>query len=74
LGNSDYRAPDARRVDRKGETMPRIKTRSGQGLVEYIILITLMGIALIATVRNVSRDTNQKFRQASAEIQNLGSK
>jgi Flp pilus assembly pilin Flp len=51
--------------------MPHLKRRNGQGLVEYIILITLMGIALIAVVRTLGKDTKARFEKASAEIQHL---
>lgn len=51
--------------------MSNLRTRRGQGLVEYIILITLMGIALIVTLRRLSTDTRSKFNDAAQEIRGL---
>jgi Flp pilus assembly pilin Flp len=45
--------------------------KRGQGLVEYIILVTLMGIALIATVKYLGTRTENKFRQAAQRIDGL---
>jgi hypothetical protein len=51
--------------------MPNLRGRHGQGLVEYIILITLMGIALIVTIRSLSTNTTRKFSDAAQEIRKL---
>ena len=52
--------------------MPSLKKNSkGQGFVEYIILITLMGVALVATIRVLSLRTDTKFNNAATTIQNL---
>ena len=51
--------------------MPNLKNKRGQGLVEYIILITLMGIALIATIKSMGTDTSNKFSDAAKQIRTL---
>ena len=51
--------------------MSNLKNKRGQGLVEYIILITLMGIALIAVVRSLKTKTHGKFNDAVTEISAL---
>ncbi len=51
--------------------MPHLKTRKGQGLVEYIILITLMGIVLIAVVKSLGNKTKDKFRDAADQVGQL---
>jgi len=51
--------------------MPNLKHKRGQGLVEYIILITMMGVALIFTLRSLGRDTRDKFNEAAQEIRGL---
>jgi Flp pilus assembly pilin Flp len=51
--------------------MPNLKNRRGQGLVEYIILITLMGIALIVTLQKLGSSTKEKFSEAAQEIRDL---
>jgi Flp pilus assembly pilin Flp len=51
--------------------MRNLKAVSGQGLVEYIILVALMGIALIATVRILGENTTAKFNKAAQQIRGL---
>jgi len=51
--------------------MNRLTNNRAQGLVEYIILITLMGIALIATIRVLQSRTDAKFKNAAQEIRGL---
>jgi Flp pilus assembly pilin Flp len=51
--------------------MPNLRNRQGQGLVEYIILIALMGIALVVTIRTLGKDTKAKFNTADTTINGL---
>jgi Flp pilus assembly pilin Flp len=51
--------------------MPNLKNTRGQGLVEYIILIALMGIALVAIVKTLGGDTKAKFQKADTTINGL---
>lgn len=41
--------------------MPRIKQNTGQGLVEYILIVTLMGFLAIVGIKSLSTKTNTAF-------------
>ena len=49
----------------------RLKCQKGQGLVEYILVVALMGIFLIATVRALANRTKTAFTKAGNEIANV---
>jgi Flp pilus assembly pilin Flp len=51
--------------------MPRLKNNRGQGMIEYVILITLMGIALIVTIQKLSNRTNAKLDDAATKVEQL---
>lgn len=48
--------------------MSYLKRQHGQGLVEYIILITLMGIMAIAVVQRLGRSTHHGFSNAATRL------
>ena len=43
--------------------------QSGQGLVEYLILVALIGIAAVSILRTMSASLNTKFAQVTNVIQ-----
>lgn len=64
MGDSGHR--ETRRQSREaGETMPNLKNRKGQGLVEYILLVVVMGLLAIGGIRVLGKNTHNAFVQAS---------
>ena len=51
--------------------MQNLKQKRGQGLVEYVILVTVMGIALVATIKLLGTTTQAKFATATAKVAGL---
>ena len=47
--------------------MPRLN-RKGQGLVEYILIVALMGIIAIGAVDALSKKTQSGFRTATDKL------
>lgn len=43
--------------------------QSGQGLVEYLILVALVGVAAISILRTMGASLNTKFAQVTSAIQ-----
>ena len=58
------RIPDSNRLFRK-----RRKNRRGQGLVEYLILIALMGVATIGIIRTLNQTVKSRFANAIYALQ-----
>ncbi len=48
--------------------MSNLKSSRGQGLVEYIILITLMGIMAITVIQNLGTSTREGFSNAATKL------
>lgn len=48
------------------------KMKKGQTMVEYILIVSLIAIALIAAVRMFSGKIEEKFEQASEELDAAG--
>lgn len=46
-----------------------IRNQRGQGLVEYLIIVSLMGVASIVVVRVMSQSLNSKFTSIAAALQ-----
>ncbi len=46
-----------------------LKNENGQGLVEYLILVALIGIAAISTVRLVSQNIQARFSNVAYGLQ-----
>jgi Flp pilus assembly pilin Flp len=49
--------------------MSRLRCQRGQGLVEYLIIVSLMGVASIVVIRVVSQSLNSKFATVAAALQ-----
>ncbi len=45
------------------------KNENGQGLIEYLLLVALMGVATIAIVRTLNQTVSAKFAQVTYAIQ-----
>jgi Flp pilus assembly pilin Flp len=50
--------------------MPNLKNRKGQGLVEYILIVALMGILAIGAIKQLSSNTRSGFTKASTALSN----
>jgi len=48
--------------------MPHLKTNRGQGLVEYILIVALMGILAIVAINKLSTQTQSGFTKASTKL------
>lgn len=48
--------------------MSRLNGKSGQGLVEYILVVFLMAILCIAAVRQLSQSTRNGFSTATNRL------
>ena len=47
--------------------MPRLNQK-GQGLVEYILIVALMGILAIAAINKLSKETQNGFTKATKAL------
>jgi hypothetical protein len=59
------------RNDRKGKTMRYLnknRNQKGQGLVEYILIIALMGILTIAAVNQMADQTRRGFNKSTSSL------
>jgi pilus assembly protein Flp/PilA len=48
---------------------PRLRNDSGQGLVEYLIIVALMGVATIGIVRIMSQTVSSRFATITYALQ-----
>jgi hypothetical protein len=48
--------------------MQNLKSKRGQGLVEYIMVVFLMAIATIAIVKKLGETTTRGFTKAEARL------
>jgi Flp pilus assembly pilin Flp len=51
-----------------------LNNQRGQGLVEYLIIVSLMGVASIVVVRVMSQSLNSKFTSVAAALQGQSKK
>jgi Flp pilus assembly pilin Flp len=49
--------------------MQNLKNKKGQGLVEYILVVALMGILAIAAIQKLSTQTNRGFTTSAQKLQ-----
>src|SRR4051812_46622787 len=47
---------------------PILKNQRGQGLIEYVILVAIIGVGSIVLVRSVGESVNVKFAQIVASM------
>jgi Flp pilus assembly pilin Flp len=50
--------------------MPYLKNKRGQGLVEYILVVALMGIMAIGVVKGLGSTTQSGFTKATNALSN----
>jgi Flp pilus assembly pilin Flp len=50
----------------------RLKTKKGQGLVEYIMIVVLIAIAVFTIVKLFGTNVNTAFTNANETISELG--
>jgi Flp pilus assembly pilin Flp len=48
--------------------MPNLKNNRGQGLVEYILILVLMGIMAIAAIQGLGTKTQAGFNKATTNL------
>ncbi len=48
------------------------KAKKGQTMVEYILIVSLIAIALIAVVKSFSGKVHDKFQEAGDKIEDAG--
>jgi Flp pilus assembly pilin Flp len=48
--------------------MSYLKNKKGQGLVEYILIVVLMGILAIGVLKTLGKTTRNGFTQASDKL------
>ena len=58
---------------KQGKELGMKKLRKGQTMVEYILIVSLIAIALIAVVKVFSGKVGDKFEDAGDKIENAGS-
>ena len=54
--------------------MAFIKKRKGQGLIEYLILVALMGVATIGVIRVLNQTIKSRFASAVYALQGKSKK
>jgi hypothetical protein len=68
VGNSDPEGKVRRHLGGKGEKMPRLKNCKGQGLVEYILIVALMGVLAIVAINRLSAQTQSGYGKATSRL------
>ena len=53
----------------KKTTFEKIKKQKGQGLIEYLILVALMGVATIGVIRVLNQTIKSRFASAVYALQ-----
>ncbi len=54
---------------RKSSPLVRLRNQRGQGLVEYLVIVALMGVATIAIVRTMGSVVSSRFASVAAALQ-----
>ena len=49
--------------------MSRLKSRRGQGLVEYVLILVLMGVLSVGALRYLGAKTHNGFSQAGTALE-----
>ncbi len=50
------------------QNLKKKRNRKGQGLVEYILIIALMGIVAIGVIKELSSETQSGFTKATDQL------
>ena len=50
------------------QTLNKKRGKKGQGLVEYILIVALMGIVAIGVVNKLSTETQSGFKKATKQL------
>lgn len=51
-----------------------LKNQKGQGLIEYLILVAIMGVATLATVRMVQHRLSARFTDVARVLEGNGTR
>jgi Flp pilus assembly pilin Flp len=62
-------SPICRTPHQKGEEMSRLKSKKGQGLVEYVLVLVLMALLSVGTLKLLGKKTHNAFKQAADSVQ-----
>lgn len=54
---------------RKQKLIAKIKNQKGQGLIEYLVIVALMGVASIAIVRTLNQTINARLASVTFALQ-----
>jgi pilus assembly protein Flp/PilA len=68
LADRGRRSKTAGPTRAKGKTMPRLKNRRGQGLVEYVLVLVLMAVLSVGALRFLGTKTHNAFAQAGSAL------
>lgn len=59
-----------KKLQRPTKNRGRLKNRSGQGLMEYLILVCLIAVAAISVVSAVGKNLKEQYANISNALQN----
>jgi Flp pilus assembly pilin Flp len=66
MGNRS--SPEENKTHQEGESMKNLKNKRGQGLVEYILIVALMGILCIVAINALSTKTQSGYNAATTKL------
>ncbi len=68
LENTGDHEKKSKSYDGKGETMSRLKSKKGQGLVEYVLLLVLMGVLSIVAIKKLGDTVQNGLTKSNTKI------
>jgi len=68
MGNHSVGPEKQKQNDRKENDMQNLKNERGQGLVEYSLIVALMGVLAITAVNSLSTKTQSGFDAATRKL------